>query len=789
MTVSTLEGLTTAEVDERIARGQTNDAPDPHSRSLSSIIRANTLTWFNFLIGSMWVVMWFVAPFQDTLFGWVIVFNALIGIIQEWRASQALAKLSVIGEARPPVRRNGEDIEVRPPQVVLDDLVILRPGDQLVVDGEVVASEGLEIDESLLTGEADPIDKAVGDQVMSGSFVVAGSGSYVATRVGRDSFASGLTEQAKKFAQTRSELREDIAKFIRIASFMIPPVGILLLISQLRAQQPLDEAISGTIAGVVTMVPEGLVLLTSIAMAVAVIRLAQRKVLVQDLPAVEVLARVDTVCVDKTGTLTEPGMADTDVQVLDTAADVPAILAALGASEESPNPTLQAVAQAYPNPTWSFVEGIAFSSARKWSAATFADHGTWLLGAPEVILGNTDPGVLAQAEQLASAGSRVLLVARAVGDGPDAERGPGQVQPVALVVIDQRLRPDARDTVQYFLDQDVNVKVISGDNPATVGAIAKQAGVPGASHPVDARELPDDPDLLVDPIDDNSVFGRVTPSQKQAMVGALHKRDHTVAMTGDGVNDVLALKQADLGIAMGSGSSATRAVAQLVLLDNKFSVMPRVVAEGRRVLGNIERVADVFLTKTFYATIISTFIGLSVLLSLKNGGESLEFPFLPRHFTLISALTIGIPGFFLALMPNTERFRPGFLRRVLLFAVPAGVICAAAGLSAYLLILRAGEPMADARSGATIALFIAAFAVLVQSARPLNLLRLGVCGAMLLSFVVVLFVPFLSKFFAVYVAPERDTVIALIAGLAGALLIWAATLVTDRLRHASPGHP
>ena len=800
MTISTLEGLTTAEVDERIARGQTNDAPDPHSRSLSSIIRANTLTWFNFLIGSMWVVMWFVAPFQDTLFGWVIVFNALIGIIQEWRASQALAKLSVIGEARPTVRRNGEDIEVRPPQVVLDDLVILRPGDQLVVDGEVVSSEGLEIDESLLTGEADPIDKAVGDQVMSGSFVVAGSGSYVATRVGRDSFASGLTEQAKKFAQTRSELREDIAKFIRIASFMIPPVGILLLISQLRAQQPLDEAISGTIAGVVTMVPEGLVLLTSIAMAVAVIRLAQRKVLVQDLPAVEVLARVDTVCVDKTGTLTEPGMAVTDVQVLDTAADVPAILAALGASEESPNPTLQAVAQAYPNPTWSFVEGIAFSSARKWSAATFADHGTWLLGAPEVILGNTDPGVLAQAEQLASAGSRVLLVARAVmadkggsagppgHGGPDAERGPGQVQPVALVVIDQRLRPDARDTVQYFLDQDVNVKVISGDNPATVGAIAKQAGVPGASHPVDARELPDDPDLLVDPIDDNSVFGRVTPSQKQAMVGALHKRDHTVAMTGDGVNDVLALKQADLGIAMGSGSSATRAVAQLVLLDNKFSVMPRVVAEGRRVLGNIERVADVFLTKTFYATIISTFIGLSVLLSLKNGGESLEFPFLPRHFTLISALTIGIPGFFLALMPNTERFRPGFLRRVLLFAVPAGVICAAAGLSAYLLILRAGEPMADARSGATIALFIAAFAVLVQSARPLNLLRLGVCGAMLLSFVVVLFVPFLSKFFAVYVAPERDTVIALIAGLAGALLIWAATLVTDRLRHASPGH-
>ncbi|MGA0944598.1 MAG: HAD-IC family P-type ATPase, partial [Candidatus Nanopelagicales bacterium] len=391
-------GLTSAEVAERVARGQTNDAPDPHSRSLASIIRANTLTWFNALIGSMWVVMWFVAPFQDSLFGFVIVANSLIGIVQEWRASRALAKLSVIGEARPMVRRDGEDVEVRPAQVVLDDIVVLRTGDQLVVDGDVIAAEGLEIDESLLTGEADPVDKATGDAVMSGSFVVAGSGMYVATRVGRDSFAAGLTEQAKQFTQTKSELRDDIAKFIRLASFLIPPVGIILLISQLRANQSVDDAIRGTIAGVVTMVPEGLVLLTSIAIAVAVVRLAQRKVLVQDLPAVEVLARVDTVCVDKTGTLTEPGMAVTDVEVLDASADVDAALAAMGASEESPNPTLQAVAQAYANPTWSMIEGIAFSSARKWSAATFRDHGTWPLGAPEVILGERDPDVQARAQ-------------------------------------------------------------------------------------------------------------------------------------------------------------------------------------------------------------------------------------------------------------------------------------------------------------------------------------------------------------------------------------------------------
>ncbi|MGA1090924.1 MAG: HAD-IC family P-type ATPase [Candidatus Nanopelagicales bacterium] len=777
-------GLTSAEVAERVARGQTNDAPDPHSRSLASIIRANTLTWFNALIGSMWVVMWFVAPFQDSLFGFVIVANSLIGIVQEWRASRALAKLSVIGEARPMVRRDGEDVEVRPAQVVLDDIVVLRTGDQLVVDGDVIAAEGLEIDESLLTGEADPVDKATGDAVMSGSFVVAGSGMYVATRVGRDSFAAGLTEQAKQFTQTKSELRDDIAKFIRLASFLIPPVGIILLISQLRANQSVDDAIRGTIAGVVTMVPEGLVLLTSIAMAVAVVRLAQRKVLVQDLPAVEVLARVDTVCVDKTGTLTEPGMAVTDVEVLDASADVDAALAAMGASEESPNPTLQAVAQAYANPTWSMIEGIAFSSARKWSAATFRDHGTWLLGAPEVILGERDPDVQARAQALAAQGSRVLLLARSTGAAPDADRGPGEAAPAALVVIDQRLRSDAAETVGYFLEQEVAVKVISGDNPATVGAIAHQAGIPGAADPLDARQLTEDPAQLAEPVDSHSVFGRVTPAQKQAMVGALHLKGRTVAMTGDGVNDVLALKQADLGIAMGSGASATRAVAQLVLLDNKFAVMPHVVAEGRRVLGNIERVADVFLTKTFYATIISAFIGLSVLFTLSSNGQPLEFPYLPRHFTLISSLTIGIPGFFLALMPNTERFRPGFLRRVLLFAVPAGIICAAAGLGTYLVVLSLGEPLADARSAATIALFVVAFAVLVHSARPLNLLRLGVCAAMLISFVVVLFVPWLSNFFAVYVQPERDSVIALCFGLGGAVLVAIAARITDGLRRA-----
>ncbi len=772
-----LAGLTADEVADRVARGQVNEAPDARSRSLSDIVRANTLTWFNGLIGTLWVIMLLVAPIQDSLFGFIIVANTGIGIIQEYRAARTLAKLAVLGEAKPVVRRDGADVEVSPHDVVLDDLIVLRTGDQLVVDGEVLASDGLEIDESLLTGEADPVDKALGDQAMSGSFVVAGSGVYRATRIGRDSFAAGLTEQAKKFHLTNSELRDAINGFIRAISFLLVPVGLLLLWSQLvRAELPFDEAVRGTIAGVITMVPEGLVLLTSIAMAVSVIRLAQKRVLVQDMPAVEVLARVDTICVDKTGTLTEPGMRVRDIVVLDGSAHpagaLDEVLGAMGASESNPNPTLEAIAAAYASPGWAATSSVPFSSARKWSAAGFERQGAWVLGAPEMVA-PTDETLLAKAGAVAADGARVLLLARADGV-PSADAGTGPVTPVALVVINQQLRPDAAQTVAYFLEQDVTVKVISGDNAATVGAIAVQAGVPGADRPIDARTLPTALADLADAVTASNVFGRVSPSQKQDMVDALHLKKSTVAMTGDGVNDVLALKNADLGIAMGSGSGATRAVAQVVLLDNKWSVMPSVVAEGRRVLGNIERVSDVFLTKSCYAVIIS----------LVTGVFAVAFPFLPRHLSLIGGLTIGIPSFFLALMPNTERFRPGFFRRVLLFAVPAGVIAATCAFTSYGLALRVGEPTLSAQSAATTTLFIVGIAVLLQAARPLNAIRLAIVGSMVVAFIGVLVIPWFSEFFALSLAPERYAVVAVAVGLVGAVLVWVATLVTDRWRRA-----
>lgn len=769
-------GLTDAQVRERIERGEINEAPTANARSLGDIVRKNTFTWFNALIGSMWVIMLIVAPIQDSLFGFVIVANTLIGIVQEYRAARTLEKLAVIGEAKPVVRRNGQDVEVRPSEVVLDDVIILRTGDQLVVDGEVLDAQGLQIDESLLTGEADPVDKHVGEGAMSGSFVVAGSGAYRATRVGRESFAAGLTEQAKKFELTNSELRDAINRFIRIVSYFLIPVGVLLLTSQLiRADLPVNEAIRGTIAGVVTMVPEGLVLLTSIAMAVSVIRLAQRRVLVQDLPAVEVLARVDTVCADKTGTLTEPGMHLGNVVVLGGAAesDVRTLLGAIAAAEASPNLTILAIEQACPNPGWQVVDSVPFSSARKWSSVAFTDHGAWVIGAPEMVAPDAQD-VHEAAAPFSSEGARVLVVASGSDVALDAAMGPGPVTPVALVVIDQKLRSDARDTVEYFLDQGVRIKVISGDNAETVGAIAAQAGVPGADDPVDAREVPSDTDDLAHVMSEHSVFGRVNPAQKQQMVDALHLGGSTVAMTGDGVNDVLALKNADLGIAMGSGSGATRAVAQLVLLDSKWSVLPSVVAEGRRVLGNIERVSDVFLTKSVYSTVISVMTGIFAV----------TFPFLPRHLSLVSALTIGIPGFFLALMPNKERFRPGFFKRVLVFAVPAGVIAAASSWTSYAIALWVGEPVLNAQQAATVTLFIVATGVLAIAARPLNLVRWGIITGMVLAFVAVLYIPPLSEFFALSLGPERYSLVAIGVGIVGAVAVWIAGIIADRWRRA-----
>ncbi|MEU8382059.1 HAD-IC family P-type ATPase [Streptosporangium sp. NPDC048865] len=770
-------GLTSAEVAERVAAGQVNDVRRRSSRSVSAIIRANVLTLFNGVIGVLWVLIMIFGEWQDGLFGLVIVANAGIGIVQELRAKRTLDRLAIVNESPVKVRRDGSDTEIPPRQVVLGDLVLLSPGDQLLVDGEVVDADGLEVDESLLTGEADPVHKRPGDEVLSGSFAVAGRGFYVATRVGRDAYAARLAEEASAFSLSHSELREGVTRFIKYVTWVVIPIGALLTWSQVSRQTSVGEAVTGTVAGIVTMIPEGLVLMTSIAFAVGVIRLGRRRCLVQELPAIEILARVDTLCLDKTGTLTSGGMELDEVRPLRDDLPVHEALAALANLDPDPNPTARAVQAGYPDsPGWTATAKVPFSSARKWSGAEFDGRGGWVLGAPDVLLPPGTPEY-DEAWALAATGLRVLALCRVASlrDPDDL----GAVEAAAIVVLRQRIRPDAAETLAYFAGQRVTVKVISGDNPESVSAIATSLGIPGGERAVDARTLPeDDPEKLAEIMESNTVFGRVSPHQKRLFVGALQSRGHTVAMTGDGVNDVLALKDADLGVAMGSGSGAARAVAQVVLMDDGFAGLPSVVGEGRRVLANIERVAGLFLTKTFYA----------IVLSLLTGVIGLAFPFAPRHSTLVNALTIGIPAFFLALAPSNERARSGFVPRVLRLAVPAGIVCASAVYLSYWIAQSGSATLAESRTAAVITLFVAAWWVLVLVARPYVWWRVVLVASMAGLFALALAVPFAREFFALTLGgPAAGLTAAGLGVAAGVVLTGVFMIVRSRRTEPIPG--
>jgi cation-transporting P-type ATPase E len=846
-------GLTGAQVAQRVAAGEVNDTGRRTSRPVLDIVRANVLTRFNAIIGALTAVVLVTGHPQDALFGLVIVANTGIGVVQELRAKRTLDRLAVLGEEPVRVVRDGAQTALRPQDVVLGDLILIGPGDRVMVDGEVTGGTPMELDESLLTGETDPVTKKPGDQVLSGSFVVSGSGGFLATRVGRHSYAARLEDEASVFSLARSELMAGINRFLRLITWVIVPVAILLTASQLAyANGAWSDAIAGAVAGIVTMIPEGLVLLTSVAFAVGVIRLGRRRCLVQELPAIEVLARVDVLCLDKTGTLTEPGM-ELD-QVVELAPGVPArqVLASLAGAEERPNATLQAIASglaalpaggvpagraaasgasaeraaAGPAPalmgawdgtrTWQAVHTVPFSSARKWSGAVFAGAGPasggWVLGAPDVLLPTGDPA-REQAEAKAADGLRVLVLGRADPADIGGAGRPGTDRPhvaaAALLVLRQRLRADASATLAYFAEQGVAVKVISGDSAVSVGAIARQLGIDGAGHPVDARSLPSgeepgppaggdggapgrprltgaelaEPELaaVAGALESNSVFGRVTPRQKQIFVTALQSRGHTVAMTGDGINDVLALTRADLGVAMGSGSGATRAAAKIVLMDDSFATLPYVVAEGRRVLGNIERVASLFLTKTVYAVLLSVATAV-VGLAAAAGLAGLRFPFLPRHLTLISTLTIGVPAFILALAPSAQRVAPGFVSRVLRFAVPSGAACAAATFSAYLIArLTPGSDLAADRTTAVITLSATALWVLALVARPYTWWRVALVAAMAAGMVLALTIPASRTFFALRGFDLATDLIALAIAACAGTALTAFLALTHRL--------
>jgi cation-transporting ATPase E len=767
------QGLTAADVAERVARGQVNTLPPRSGRTVGQIVRDNVFTRINAILAVLLVVVLTTGSWINAAFGLLIIANSAIGIIQELRAKHTLDSLAVVGEAQPLVHRADGVLRLPRDHVVLDDLIELAPGDQLVVDGEVVSADHLEVDESLLTGEADPEPKQVGDSVMSGSFAVAGAGLYRATKVGADAYAAQLAAEASKFTLVHSELQGGINKILRFITWLLIPVGLATIVVQLTLPGVAwNQAILGMAGALVPMVPEGLVLITSMAFALGVIRLGRQKVLVQELAAIEGLARVDVVCADKTGTLTEQGMrCQRILPIADLAEpEVRDVLANLTAADPHPNASLVAIAEAVGTPErpWTPTQRAPFTSAKKWSGARFGDREGWVLGAPDVL---ADGPVAAQAEELASGGLRVLLIGRS--DDIATESAPGHVDPVALVVLEQRVRPDARATLEYFHDQDVTVKVISGDNARSVGAVTSALGV-STGEPVDARTL-DTPARLSEAVAEHNVFGRVTPDQKRAMVGALQQQGHTVAMTGDGVNDVLALKDADLGVAMGSGAPATRAVAKIVLLDDRFATLPAVVGEGRRVLGNIERVANLFLTKTIYSAILALLVVL----------WRLPFPFLPIHVTITGWFTIGIPAFLLSLAPNNERARPGFVQRVMRLGLPAGSIVAVTTFVTYL-ILRNGNQLGDAVSlqvsTATLAcLIVGATWVLSVVARPYRWSRVALVAAAYGAYAAIFVLPVTAHLFRLDISNGPMMQTGVLMGLLSAGLVEAAWWIRARI--------
>lgn len=775
------QGLSFKQVAHARAADETNEFDNSSSRSIVAILRANVFTIFNAILASAVVVVLAVGSWQDAVFGFVLLLNTLTGTIAELRAKRALDNLAVLAAPTAHVIRDGEAKDIEVSQVVLGELLELRSGDQVPADGQVLSSNGCEIDESILTGESVAVRKHENDQVLSGTTVIGGSARIRVTAVGEHSYANRLAMEARKYSVVTSELQEGTNRVLTWISWVIVPMTLLLLWSQLRVAGGISGSLDSgqwkaavvlAVAGVVGMVPQGLVLLTSVNFAAAAMTLARRKVLVQELPAVEVLARVDMLCLDKTGTLTSGAVeldhiesclgsacADGDggspaagkVSADDAAGGSAGTGAVVPASADDAARAALAylVGGSEVNATGSAIAAgltglepaqaryaIAFNSARKWSAVQ-TQAGAYVLGAPEIVLagsagsgsteadnadsdgtglGSTDNAALERVKALAGTGKRVLVLAHSnqALDQSENPTLPKDLTAALLVVLAEQVRPDAAQTLDYFKRQGVAVRVISGDNPVTVAAIAAHLGLrnPDGSEPVgvDARTLPaiEDTQALADVLEKHTVFGRVTPEQKRAFVNALKSRGHTVAMTGDGVNDALALKDADLGIAMGNAAPATKAVSRLVLLNSQFDALPSVVAEGRRVIANMERVASLFLTKTTWAALLAAVVAIT----------GFVYPFLPRQLTIVSSLTIGIPAFVLALAPTNQRYRAGFLARVLRLSVPAGVIVVVGVLCARLTLILMGSNRNQISSVCTLVLVAGGLWLLSLTARP-----------------------------------------------------------------------
>ncbi len=751
-------GLTEAEASRRLAARGPIPAPAT-SRSYASIVRANVFTVFNLILAVAGAVTIAYGQWQDALFLGILFFNSAIGIVQEVRAKKALDRLAALVAPTATVVRDGAAREVSVGDVVVGDLLRVQAGDQIVADGQIETASGLSLDESILTGESRPVVRGPGEVVRSASFVAEGIGEFEVTAVGEQSYASRIAGEARSFRHPRSPLERALNVLLLSLVGVMIPLGLLLGFALHHRHTRLSDAVPTAVAAVVTLVPEGLILLTSLAFAVAALRMARRGALVQQLNALESLASVDMVCTDKTGTLTEP-----EPHVVDTVAapgvmkgELERALGRYGASAVSRTSTLDAIRTAFETEPERPSAEVPFSSSRRWSAlALGADR--YVLGAPELF---PLDGLKERSEAAAAQGRRVVAVGTTSADLGEVrpEQGPpSDLRPIGIVVIGERLRPRARETVAYLLAQGVELRVLSGDRPETVAAIAREAGVPELGSPLDGRDLPTGQAALAKAVLATSVIGRISPEGKKSVVEALHAAGRYVAMIGDGVNDVPALKASRLAIAQGSGSQMARSVADLVLVRDDFGSVPDMVVEGRKILRNLTRVAKLFVTKSAFAVFLIVSIGLTPT----------AYPLLPRHLTLVASLAIGIPGFFLALAPSAGEFHvKGFLRDVLRFSLPAGTAAGLGVLSSYTFVLQVlNRPLPESRTVAATVLLIVGLYLIVAlestSTRRTAWVS-ALCAALGGLYALVLIVPFARHFYALAV-PNAPAWLAIVVG-------------------------
>ena len=773
-------GLTSEEVRERIDNGLTNHTDISTQKTVGQIVKSNLLTYFNLIFLILTVLLCIVGSFRNLTFLPVIIGNTVIGIFQELRAKKTLDKMSMLNAPHSIVVRDGEQQQIQSEELVKDDIIILSAGNQICADATVL-SGSISVNEALLTGESDEIKKKSGDRLMSGSFVVSGQCYAKLDKVGNESYISQLTAQAKAMGDgEQSEMIRYINKLVKWVGIIIIPVGIILFCqAYIMNGETFKKSVVSMVAAVLGMIPEGLYLLTTVALALSTIRLAKKQVLLHDMKSIETLARVDVLCVDKTGTITEPGMQVTELVISGRCGDAEMdkrafahLLADYSAVIEDNNATMEAI-RAYvakneiEKGSRTLLKTQPFTSANKYSKVSFVE-GDYMLGAPEFIMKDKYDEISEEIEEYQSKGYRVLLMAESGDDSTGSVRPLGGISPIGYIVLSNPIRENAESTFTYFKEQGVAIKVISGDNPATVSEVAKRAGIDGAENYVDASTLASEKDIT-EAVDKYTVFGRVTPKQKQLIVRALQKQKHTVAMTGDGVNDILAMKDADCSIAMASGSEAAAQAAQTVLLDSDFGRMPYVVFEGRQVVNNIQRSASLFLVKNIF----------SLLMAIFSAIFAITYPLEPSQISLISMFTIGLPGFLLALEPNRNRIEGNFMANVMLKALPAGLTDV---LSVGALVI-CGQvfnlPSEDIATAGTMLLAVVGFMIIIKISHPFNKMKYGV---LLINIIGLLFCGlFLGRLFAIESISNICFLLMVVFAFAAESMFRYLTLFVEKL--------